>query len=337
MKKSLNTSMEYRSIKETSVAEIGLGTWQLGSEEWGEVREEEAFSILQSYIRQGGNFIDTADIYGMGVSERTVGSFLKQIDSEQEIHVATKLGRREDNSYGWPDNFTYKVMREHVESSLENLGVSQLFLEQFHCIPKEQLEKGEVFDHIRRIQDEGLIKHWGVSVETTEEALICLEQEGISSLQIIFNLFRQHIADEFFEKAADKDISLIVRVPLASGVLTGKFNKDTTFPENDHRNFNADGEAFNVGETFSGVPFEKGIQLADEIKQIMPEGNMAQLALRWILDHPQVTTIIPGASKKSHVESNTAASSLNSLDKDTHDKLRALYEEEIRPNIRGRY
>lgn len=329
--------MHYRSFKGTSVAEIGLGTWQLGSSEWGKVSKEKALAILQEYVDQGGNFIDTADIYGMGVSERTIGTFLEQLDTDREIHVATKLGRREDDDYGWPQNFTYKVMREHVESSLRNLGLSQLFLDQFHCIPKDELQKGEVFNHFRKLQEQGLIKHWGASVETTEEALICLEQEGLSSLQIIFNLFRQHLADEIFEKAAEKDVALIIRVPLASGMLTGKFDENTTFPEDDHRNFNADGEAFNVGETFSGIQFDKGLELVHKIEQILPDKEMPQLALRWILDHPQVTTIIPGATKREHVISNTSASSLDSISEETHKELRELYEKEIRPNIRGSY
>lgn len=329
--------MNYRSFKDANVAEVGLGTWQLGSSEWGEVSEEEAFSILQAYLDQGGNFIDTADIYGMGRSEKTIGKYLKQMDTDQELVIATKLGRREDNDYGWPQNFTYRVMREHVESSLENLGVDQLFLDQFHCIPKEQLEKGDVFDHFRKLQNEGLIQHWGASVETEEEAMICLEQDGIASLQIIFNLFRQHYADKLFKKAAEKDVALIVRVPLASGVLTGKFDKDTTFDEDDHRNFNANGEMFNVGETFSGVEFTKGVKLAQKIQDHMPDDRMPQWALRWILDHPQVTTVIPGASKKDHVISNTEASELDPLSEATHQKLRELYDEEIHPNIRGRY
>lgn len=329
--------MNYRSFKEASIAEVGLGTWQLGSSEWGDVSEEEAFSILQAYIDEGGNFIDTADIYGMGVSERTIGNFLNQLDSDREIYVATKLGRREDNDYGWPQNFTYEVMRDHVKSSLKNMGVSQLFLVQLHCIPKEQLQKGDVFDHFRRLQDEGLIKHWGASVETTEEAKICLEQEGLASLQIIFNLFRQHLVEEFFQEASKKDVDLIVRVPLASGVLAGKFDESTTFPEGDHRNFNADGEAFNVGETFAGIKFEKAVQCAREIEDIMPDGEMPQLALRWILDHPEVTTVIPGATKEKHVKSNTGASSLEPLSDQVHKKLRRLYEDKIRPNIRGRY
>lgn len=329
--------MNYRSFKGTPVSEVGLGTWQLGSSEWGAVDEEEAFAILQAYVDNGGSFIDTADIYGMGISEKTIGKFLKEADVDREIYVATKLGRRGDNGYGWPQNFTYDVMREHVEHSLKNLGVSQLFLDQFHCIPKEHLEKGGVFDHFRKIREEGLIRHWGVSVETSEEALICLEQEGLGSLQIIFNLFRQHVADELFEKAAEKDVAIIIRVPLASGLLTGKFDENTTFPEDDHRYFNADGDKFNVGETFSGIKFEKGVKLAREIEQLMPDNNMPQWSLRWILDHPEVTTVIPGATKKSHVLGNTKSSLSEPLPESTHRQLRKLYNDKIRPNIRGRY
>ncbi|HEX8356427.1 MAG TPA: aldo/keto reductase, partial [Segetibacter sp.] len=227
--------MQYRSFKGTKISEVGLGTWQLGSADWGVVDDAEAFSILKTFTDAGGNFIDTADVYGMGISEQVIGRFLKTVNSE--IHVATKLGRRSDTGFGWPENFTYDGMRRQVESSLKNLGFHKLFLEQLHCIPTEELRKGDVFNHLRKLQEEGLLRHWGVSVETSEEALICLEQEGLASLQIIFNLFRQHIADEIFAKAKEKEVALIVRVPLASGLLTGKFSKETKFAEKDHRNF----------------------------------------------------------------------------------------------------
>ena len=194
-----------------------------------------------------------------------------------------------------------------------------------------------MFDHLRKLQDEKLIRHWGVSVETTEEALICLEQEGIASLQIIFNLFRQHVADEIFEKAKEKDVAIIVRVSLASGLLTGKFNKQTTFAANDHRNYNANGEAFNTGETFSGIEFNKGVEFSNEIAKLLPDERMAQWSMRWILDHPEVTTVIPGASKVSQVQSNIEASDLPSLSNDVHTKLRELYDEKIKPAIRGHY
>lgn len=327
--------MQYRLFKGTKISEIGLGTWQLGSADWGVVDDKEAFAILKSFTSNGGNFIDTADVYGMGISEQVIGRFKKTIN--EQLYVATKLGRRSDKGFGGSQNFTYDGMKRQVESSLENLDVPQLFLEQLHCIPTEELRKGLVFKHLQKLQKENYIAHWGVSVETSEEALLCLEQEGLASLQIIFNLFRQHVADEVFAKAKERDVAIIVRVPLASGLLTGKFDENTKFAEKDHRNFNANGEAFNAGETFSGIEFSKGIELSREIAALLPDNKMSQWAIRWILDHPQVTTVIPGATKVSQVESNVAASGLQPLTEETHRKLRALYDEKIRPVIRGHY
>ncbi|RYE33518.1 MAG: aldo/keto reductase [Sphingobacteriaceae bacterium] len=327
--------MNYRKFKNTEIAEVGLGTWQLGSADWGNVNEEDALQILQTYTDAGGNFIDTADVYGMGISEKIIGQFLKT--QSKQLYVATKLGRRSDAPNGWPQNFTYDLMRKQVEESLQHLGQSRLFLEQLHCIPTEEMRSGKVFNYLRHLQDEGLIENWGASVETSEEALICLEQEGLASLQIIFNLFRQHVSDELFEKAAAKGVALIVRVPLASGLLTGKFDENTRFGEKDHRNFNADGEAFNAGETFSGVEFKQGIAFSKSIQNLLPDERMAQWAIRWILDHPQVTTVIPGASKVSQVKNNVAASGLQPLSAETHRKLRKLYDEEIYKSIRGHY
>lgn len=327
--------MKYRKFKDVDIAEVGLGTWQLGSADWGNVNEAEAIQILQAYTEAGGNFIDTADVYGSGVSETVIGRFLKTVD--KPVYVATKLGRRHDQGNGWPLNFSYDYMKKHVEESLQHLGLPQLFLEQLHCIPTEEMRSGYVFDHLRKLQEEGLIKHFGASVETSEEALICLEQDGLASLQIIFNLFRQHVADEIFAKAKEKGVALIIRVPLASGLLTGKFSESTQFSEKDHRNFNANGEAFNAGETFSGIGFEQGVKLAEEIKAILPDERMAQWAIRWILDHPEVTTVIPGASKRSQVSSNIEASGLQPLSAETHEKLRNLYNEKIFKQIRGHF
>ena len=327
--------MNYRAFKEQNISEIGLGTWQLGSADWGVVNEEEAFSILKTYTDAGGNFIDTADVYGMGISESLIGRFLKTIN--QDVFVATKLGRRQDSPNGWPQNFSYDFMRQHIESSLKKLGMSSIFLEQLHCIPTEEMRSGKVFDRFRKFKDEGLIQYWGASVETAEEALICLEQEGLASLQIIFNLFRQHIAEEVFAKASEKNVALIVRVPLASGLLTGKFTEQTQFAEKDHRNYNANGESFNAGETFSGIEFSKGLQLARQIGALLPDERMAQWALRWILDHPEVTTVIPGASKISQVISNVNASGLPALTQETHQQLRVLYDDQIKGLIRGHY
>lgn len=327
--------MKYRSFKDTHIAEVGLGTWQLGSADWGNVDEDAALQILKAYTDAGGNFIDTADVYGMGVSESVIGRFLKTID--KDIYVATKLGRRGDGANGWPQNFSYDAMKRQAEDSLNHLGLSQLFLEQLHCIPTEEMRSGKVFDHLRKLQQEGLIKHFGASVETSEEALLCLEQEGLASLQIIFNLFRQHVADEVFEKAKEKGVAIIVRVPLASGLLTGKFASNTQFGDKDHRNFNANGESFNAGETFSGIDFKEGVKLSEQIKTMLPDERMAQWAIRWILDHPEVTTVIPGASKISQVNSNVEASTLAPLSADVHQQLRMLYDEQIKAQIRGHY
>ena len=327
--------MHYRRFQQVDISEIGLGTWQLGSSDWGTIKEEDAFAILDAFTSAGGNFVDTADVYGMGVSEKFIGSFLKS--TGREVYVGTKLGRRHDSSCGWPQNFSYDVMRRHIEASLEHLGLSQLFLEQLHCIPTAELKSGQVFKHLRAFQEEGLIRHWGVSVETSDEALLCLEQDGLSSLQVIFNLFRQHVADEFFAKAAEKGVAIIVRVPLASGLLTGKFTEDTKFQESDHRHYNAKGEAFNAGETFSGIDFHEGIKFSRQLAEILPQGNMPQAALRWILDHKEVTTVIPGASSVSQARSNLAASDMQPLKPGVHQQLRQLYNDEIRPVIRGHY
>jgi aryl-alcohol dehydrogenase-like predicted oxidoreductase len=327
--------MKYRDFKGTPVAEVGLGTWQLGSADWGNVDEAMAFEILRAYVDAGGNFIDTADVYGMGVSETVIGKFLKT--AKAEVFVATKLGRRSDGSNGWPQNFTYDAMKRQAEDSLKHLDIPQLFLEQLHCIPMEETRAGKVFDYLRKLKQEGLIKHFGASVETSEEALICLEQEGLASLQIIFNLFRQHVADEVFAKAEEKGVALIIRVPLASGLLSGKFDENSHFEMNDHRNYNANGEAFNAGETFSGIDFKEGVKLAEKMKTMVPDDRMAQWAIRWILDHPEVTTVIPGASKVAQVSTNVAASGLHQLSKGVHTQLRTLYDHDIYGKIRGHF
>ena len=327
--------MKYRNFKDTPIAEVGLGTWQLGSADWGNVNEQDAFAILQAYVDAGGNFIDTADVYGMGVSETVIGKFLKTTD--KKLFVATKLGRRGDAPNGWPQNFTYDTMKRQAEDSLKHLDLPQLFLEQLHCIPTEEMQSGKVFDHLRRLQQEGLIKHFGASVETSEEALICLEQDGLASLQIIFNLFRQHVADEVFAKAKEKNVAVVVRVPLASGLLTGRFNEHTSFAQNDHRNYNANGEKFNAGETFSGVDFKQGVDFANQLKSLLPDDRMAQWAIRWILDHPEVTTVIPGASKVSQVHSNVEASLMPPLSKQVHTELLKLYDDKIFSSIRGHF
>jgi aryl-alcohol dehydrogenase-like predicted oxidoreductase len=218
------------------------------------------------------------------------------------------------------------------------LGVDTLDLTQLHCIPTEELQKGEVFDSLRTLQQEGKIRLFGASVESMDEALICLEQPGLASLQIIFNLFRQKPIQTLFEAAQEKGVALIVRLPLASGLLTGKFTRETHFAQDDHRNFNRDGQSFNVGETFAGLPFEKGVELADALKDTVPEGmTMAQMALRWILDFDAVTTIIPGASRVEQVSSNVSAATVPPLGDELHAQLRDFYTAHVKQHIRGPY
>ena len=315
------------------VSEVGLGTWQIGGS-WGEVSETESLAILRAAVDRGVNFFDTADVYGDGRSESLIGRFLRE--SSADVFVATKLGR--GGNPGWPGNFTFDAMRGHTEASLQRLGVEALDLTQLHCVPTEVLRRGEVFEHLRNLQSQGKIRRFGASVESMEEALLCLEQEGLASLQIIFNIFRQKPIDTLFEKAQEKGVALIVRLPLASGLLSGKFTKTTHFSADDHRNFNRDGQAFNVGETFAGLPFEKGVELADAIKPMVPEGmTMAQMALRWILDFPAVSTIIPGARNTAQVESNVSASDLPVLGHELHARLREFHAAEVAPHIRGPY
>lgn len=329
--------MKYRNFGDsnTLVSEVGLGTWQIGGS-WGEVSDDRALHILQTAADNGVNFFDTADVYGDGRSEKLIGQFLKTTKKDREIFVATKLGRGSEP--GWPDNFTMDAMRAHVEASLKRLGVPQLDLIQLHCIPTEVMRKGEVFDNLRTLQSEGKIRQFGASVESMEEALICLEQEGLASLQIIFNIFRQKPITELFNAALNKKVALVVRLPLASGLLSGKMTKKTHFDESDHRNFNRDGQAFNVGETFAGLPFNKGIELTDELKKLVPDGmTMPQMALRWILDFDAVTTVIPGASRTEQVISNVVSSDLPPLSPELHAKLSKWYQDRVESHIRGKY
>ena len=332
--------MHTRTLGNTgaAISEIGLGTWQLGSADWGTVDPADAQAILTRSVELGVNFIDTADVYGMGHSERAIGDFLKTTSAE--LHVATKLGRRHDEPHGWPQNFTLETMRAHTEDSLRHLGIDSLFLTQLHCIPTDELRRGEVFEHLRTLQSEGLIQHWGVSVETVEEGLLCLEQPGLASLQIIFNIFRQKLVDELLPAAQTKGVGLIARVPLASGLLAGKFNTATTFPETDHRHYNAEGQCFNIGETFAGVGLANGAALAEAVRDNLPDPGdhtMAQQALRWVLDHDAITTVIPGASRLDQAESNAAVSEMPELPVDTHTHLRALYDDRIHEKIVGAY
>lgn len=315
------------------VSELGLGCWQLGGSDWGNMDDAQAFEILTSAVDSGINFFDTADVYGSGRSETLIGRFLKS--RQEKIFVATKLGRTPDL---FPNQYTENGVRAAIEASLARLNVEALDLVQLHCVPPAVLQQGEVFDWLRKIRDEGKILAFGASVESMAEALVCLEQEGLASLQIIFNIFRQKPISSLFSAAKDKNVAIIVRLPLASGLLSGMMTRQTQFAANDHRNYNRDGLAFNVGETFAGLPYEKGVELAEALKPMVPAGiSMAQMAQRWILDHEAVTTVITGASRPSQVIANATASALAPLDRGLHEQLSRFYEDQVAGHIRGPY
>lgn len=326
---------------ERMVSEIGLGTWQLGAADWGQLGDEQARGILQAAVDSGITFFDTADIYGSGTSERRIGAFLGELakadpDRAREIFVATKLGR--SNSPGGSANYTYDALRAHTEGSLANLGRSTLDLTQTHCIPHEVMKEGKVYANLRRLKREGLIAAFGASVETVEEGLDCLDVEELSSLQVIFNVFRQKPAELLFERALARNVAIIVRLPLASGLLGGKMTPTTEFESNDHRAYNRDGQAFNVGETFAGVGFERGLVLTEQLKQLAPKGlTMSQFAMRFCLDFEAVTTVIPGASKPAQVIDTAAASEAPGLTDECHAALKRFYTELAHPAVRGRY
>ncbi len=316
------------------VSEVGLGCWQLGAD-WGEgVRRDIGLEILTTAVGQGVRFFDTADVYGDGRSEDLIGQFLRHYDGPR-IRIATKFGRA---AGVYPDGYTEDSLRRGVEASRARLGVEALDLVQLHCIPTEVMRQGAIFDWLRKLQAEGAIRHFGASVETVEEGLLCLEQEGLLSLQVIFNLYRQKLVTELLPQAAAKGVGIIVRLPLASGLLSGKFTTETAFAETDHRNYNRDGAAFNVGETFAGLPFDTGVSLTEKLKAMAPAGmTVAKMAQRWILDHPAVSTIIPGASSPDQILRNAAASDLPPLGKALRDDLAAFYEAEVKAHIRGAY
>jgi aryl-alcohol dehydrogenase-like predicted oxidoreductase len=298
--------MHHRTFAHTGInaSEIGLGCWQLGGNDWGDVSDEQALETLRAAVDAGVNFFDTADVYGLGRSETLVGRFLKQ--SRQRVFVATKLGRFPEP--GGNANHSLATFRAHTEASLRRFGVEALDLTQLHCIPPDVLMSGEPFDWLRTLRREGKIRAFGASVESMDEAVYCVAQEGVESLQIIFNVFRQKPIDKLFAAAREKGVALIVRLPLASGLLSGKMRHGTTFASNDHRTYNRDGQAFNVGETFAGLPFEQGVELADAIKPLVPPGmDMATMALRWCLDFPAVSVVIPGAKRPDQARDNAGA------------------------------
>jgi aryl-alcohol dehydrogenase-like predicted oxidoreductase len=325
--------VNYRAFGEVRVSEVGLGCWQLGGGDWGDVSDADALDVLRASAASGVNVLDTADVYGLGRSEELIGRFLKEHPREN-LFVATKLGRFPRP--GGAANFEPKVMREHTENSLKRLGVERLDLTQLHCVPLEQLRRAEVWDTLRALQAEGKIARFGASVKSVAEADLCLAQPGCASLQIIFNIFRQTPATSgLLDRCNSKGVAVIVRLPLASGLLGGKYTSETTFAATDHRTYNRDGAKFNVGETFAGLGFEKGLELTEKLKGLIPAGALPQLALRWCLDHPAVTTVIPGARNRAQAAANAAASDAPPLSAELHSTLREYFLREVKPAIRG--
>lgn len=314
----------------TSISEVGLGCWQFGGD-FGPIKEETAFEIMQAAVDTGINFFDTADVYGAGRSEKLIGEFLRR--SSEKIFVATKFGR---NAKVYPDRYSEDALRRAVDAALERLGQDAIDLLQLHCVPISLLRAGEVFDWLRRIQEEGLIRHFGASIETEEEGMLCLQQEGVVSLQVIVNIFRQRPLEQLLPAAKARGVGIIVRLPLASGLLSGRYTKNTSFAPTDHRTYNRDGQAFSVGETFAGLPLEKGVELTNQLKRFVPaKMSMAQMAQRWLLDHEAVTTIITGVSRPEQARENTSASALPPLPDELHSRLAKFYKEEVKPHIRG--
>ncbi|NLV01537.1 aldo/keto reductase [Haloferax volcanii] len=315
------------------VSEIALGTWQLGGS-WGSVTDDEAYDAIEAALDAGIDFLDTADVYGDGDSERRIGDVLA--DRDDDVTVATKAGRRLDPHEA--DGYNRENLERFVDRSRDNLGVDSLDLVQIHCPPREVYYQPEVFDALSELRDAGKIDHYGVSVEKVEEGLKAIEYDGVETVQIIFNPLRQRPAELFFREAARRNVGVIVRVPLASGLLTGALSADAEFAENDHRNFNRHGEAFDVGETFAGIPFEDGLEAADSIQEVVPEGvSLAQFTLRWILSFDAVSTVIPGSKTPEHIRDNVAAASLPPLSADQFERVEEVYNAYAREHVHHRW
>ncbi len=307
-----------------TVSQVGLGCWQLGGD-FGPVDDGTAMDILAAADEAGISFWDTADVYGAGLSEARIGAYLSRHASR--TRVASKVGR---DAALYPDGYTRSKLRRNIEGSVKRLGVEAVDLVQLHCVPPAVLMRGELFSWLEDFQDEGLIRAFGASVETLDEAIFAVTQPALASLQIIFNLFRQDAIDKLFPLAVENDVGIIVRLPLASGVLAGRMRKDQVFDVSDHRSYNRHGAAFSQGETFAGVPFETAVELADGLRELVPAGmSLAQMAIRWILDHDAVSTVIAGASRPAQVAENAAAGELPPLPTALHEKLAAFYRERV--------
>ncbi|MCW2601342.1 MAG: aldo/keto reductase [Frankiales bacterium] len=311
---------------------MGLGCWQLGAD-WGDVSEADALGVLHAAVDAGVTFLDTADVYGDGRSERLVGRILAE---REGLTAATKIGRRADPHV--PEAFTLEALRGWTDRSRTNLGVDTLDLVQLHCPPTPVFADDRVFDALDTLVAEGRVAAYGVSVETCDEALRALARPGVASVQIILNVFRRKPLEKVLPAAAAAGVGIIARVPLASGLLSGKYDETTHFAADDHRSYNRHGEAFDVGETFSGVPFDVGVAAAREVAELTPVGaTTAQLALRWIVDQPGVSTVIPGARNAEQAKANAAVADLAPLGDDVLNRLGDVYDRDIREHVHDRW
>ncbi len=323
--------MKYRTLGKTGwkISEVSLGAWQIGGR-WGSGFDAALGErIIHKAIEEGVNFIDTADVYSEGLSEQLVARVVKT--RTERVIVATKIGRRLQPHVA--EGYTPEHLTRFVEESLRNMGRDTIDLVQLHCPPSQVYDQAEVFGAMDELRQQGKIRHYGVSVETVNEALKAIQHPGVATVQIIFNLMRIKPAEEFFPAAIKANVGVIARVPLASGLLTGKFSSESTFEEGDHRHFNREGQAFDKGETFSGVPYEEGLKAVKEFKRLFGEEYLVQHALGWILMHDAVSTIIPGASSPEHVEGNVLASQLPPLPDIAMRDAAAVYEKFIRPHV----
>lgn len=328
--------MKYRTLGSTGyqVSEIGFGAWAIGAD-WGSVDDTTAMSALHAAVDAGVNFIDTADVYGDGRSERFVARLVRE-RTDVDLVVATKAGRRLDPHTA--DGYTGANIERFIDRSLTNLRTDTLDLVQLHCPPTDVYYRPELFEALDGIKEKGKIRHYGVSVERVEEAMKAIEYPGVETVQIIYNMFRQRPAERFFDLAKTANVGIIVRVPLASGLLSGRMNADTVFAADDHRAYNRHGEAFDVGETFAGVPFEVGLGAVSELTDVRPEDStMAQFALRWILMSDAVSTAIPGAKNPEQAIANAAVSDLPPINDDAMGNVAKVYEQSIRPFVHARW
>lgn len=327
--------MNYRALGRTGwkVSEISFGAWAIGGA-WGSVRDEDSLGALNQAVDSGVNFIDTADVYGDGRSERLIAQLKKS--RKEEIVVATKAGRRLPKQA--VEGYSRQNLTAWVNDSLRNLGVDSLDLLQLHCPPTSAYYHPEIFGVLDDLAQAGKLRYYGVSVERVEEALKAIEYPNVQSVQIIFNCFRQRPADLFFAQAKAKQVGILARVPLASGLLTGKFRPETKFAADDHRNFNRQGQSFDVGETFAGIDYAIALEAVEEIRSLVPEGEtMSQFALRWILMFDAVTCAIPGGKRRDQVADNCSASGLPPISSKTMEAIRKLYDHKLRPLVHQRW